>query len=109
MTALQILAYAIVLDTQLRAYVAKSEPCGGSYATQTYHWLERWHRQRGIPFKVPQSVCSEWLRAQGLIGSKHATMYNVIGRSSDAGRKRRAIREARERRRQYRAEKGQRA
>ena len=108
MSTPQILAYAIVLDTHLRAYLAKSATCGGPYATDAHRWILRWHEERGIPFAVPQRVCSAWMRAQGLIGSKHSTMYNVIGNSSDAGLKRRAEREARERRRQYRAEKGQR-
>jgi len=108
MTTLHLLAYAIVLDDQLRAYLAKSATCGGPYATDAHQWLERWHDERGIPFKVPQRVCSEWMRAQGLIGPKHAVMYTASGRSSNLGQRRRAECEAKERRRQYRAEKGHR-
>lgn len=105
---IHLLAYAVVLDTQLRAYLARSATCGGPYATDAHKWLQRWHDERGILFRVPQRVCSEWMREHGLIGPKHAVMYTVIGVSSNKGLQNRAKREAKERRRQYRAEKGQR-
>jgi hypothetical protein len=101
------LLHAWIRDVQLRAYLARQSAIGGPYATDAYRWLQRWHEERGIPFAVPQRVCSEWMRGQGLLGTKHATMYNVIGRSSNKGQQRCAEREARDRRRQMRAERRQ--
>lgn len=108
MTLVSCLAYAVVLDTDLRAYLAKSAKCGGPYATGAYYWLRSWHAARGIPFTVPQRVCSAWMREQGLLKKKHDTMYTVIENSANKGKQRRAEADARERRRQYRAERGQR-
>ncbi len=102
------LLHVWIRDVQLRAYLAKSASCGGPYATEAHQWLKRWHKERGISFRVSQLVCSEWMREQKLIGERHAVMNVAIGRSANKGQHARAEREARNRRRQMRAERAQR-
>lgn len=101
------LLHVWIRDVQLRAYLARQSAIGGPYAGDAHRWLRRWHAERGIPFAVRQGQCSEWLRGQGLISEKHAVMYTAIGRSSRKGEYARAKREARDRRRQMRAERRQ--